>query len=324
VSFNLKVGEIKKAYLTEQEIWKIINQFFANGHFTTTYKYGLMKALIENLYNVDNRLVLTFDQVYFSFAKIYWNLVIHHDLNQLNTHNRQAGIQKELKEFQLMHGVPNKVVFDRLPSNLQLQLVERTKKVGARYVVGALYGDMEGSIYEFDKRTEYIKFNSSMYIFLQKYRQIVTHLTNYHLAKFLEKHNDKNKLEDVLLKVENISKRESLHAFYNILWKYETKECFYCGKVLSDKRIATHVDHFIPWSYIQSDNMWNLVLSCQSCNTKKSNKLAKSVYLEKMFVRNDNLKLTAVHNDFNYYSERKLEALYEFAGMNGYVENWAP
>ncbi|MED4617207.1 hypothetical protein ACFW0L_08715 [Priestia megaterium] len=146
MSFNLKVGEIKKAYLTEQEIWKIINQFFANGHFTTTYKYGLMKALIENLYNVDNRLVLTFDQVYFSFAKIYWNLVIHHDLNQLNTHNRQAGIQKELKEFQLMHGVPNKVVFDRLPSNLQLQLVERTKKVGARYVVGALYGDMEGSI----------------------------------------------------------------------------------------------------------------------------------------------------------------------------------
>jgi len=130
VSFNLKVGEIKKAYLTEQEIWKIINQFFANGHFTTTYKYGLMKALIENLYNVDNRLVLTFDQVYFSFAKIYWNLVIHHDLNQLNTPNRQAGIQKELKEFQLMYGVPNKVVFDRLPSNFQLQLVERTKKWG--------------------------------------------------------------------------------------------------------------------------------------------------------------------------------------------------
>ncbi|MEH7371196.1 HNH endonuclease domain-containing protein, partial [Priestia megaterium] len=179
-------------------------------------------------------------------------------------------------------------------------------------------------IYEFDKRTEYIKFNSSMYIFLQKYRQIVTHLTNYHLAKFLEKHNDKNKLDDVLLKVENISKHESLHAFYNILWKYETKECFYCGKRLSDKRIATHVDHFIPRSYIQSDNMWNLVLSCQSCNTKKSNKLAKSVYLEKMFVRNDNLKLTAVHNDFNYYSERKLEALYEYAGMNGYVENWSP
>ena len=42
------------------------------------------------------------------------------------------------------------------------------------------------------------------------------------------------------------------------------------------------------------------------------------------FVRNDNLKLTAVHNDFNYYSERKLEALYEYAGMNGYVENWSP
>ncbi len=156
-------------------------------------------------------------------------MVIHHDLNQLNIPNRQAGIQKELKEFQLMHRVPTQVVFDRLPSALQLQLVERTKKVGARYVVGALYGDMESSIYEFDKRTGYIKFNSSMYIFLQKYRQIVTHLTNYHLAKFLEKHNDKDRLEDIVLKVENILKRESLHAFYNILWKYETKECFYCG-----------------------------------------------------------------------------------------------
>lgn len=44
--------------------------------------------------------------------------------------------------------------------------------------------------------------------------------------------------------------------------EFENKECFYCGRKLSPKRID--VDHFIPWSFIKDDNLWNLVLACPS------------------------------------------------------------
>ncbi|WP_306453832.1 HNH endonuclease domain-containing protein [Bacillus sp. 7884-1] len=39
--------------------------------------------------------------------------------------------------------------------------------------------------------------------------------------------------------------------------------------LLSGKKRETHVDHFIPWSFVQADQLWNLVLSCNSCKVQK-------------------------------------------------------
>jgi len=49
--------------------------------------------------------------------------------------------------------------------------------------------------------------------------------------------------------------------------------CFYCDKLLPVEKQLIHVDHFIPWSYIFEDELWNLVLSCRTCNLKKHSSL---------------------------------------------------
>ena len=76
---------------------------------------------------------------------------------------------------------------------------------------------------------------------------------------------------------------------------------FIAGKELDSTNRNTHVDHFIPWSYIQNDNLWNLVLSCQACNGKKSDKLASGKYLHKLLPRNEVLFNRVSNEHMIYY-----------------------
>jgi CRISPR/Cas system Type II protein with McrA/HNH and RuvC-like nuclease domain len=34
-----------------------------------------------------------------------------------------------------------------------------------------------------------------------------------------------------------------------------------------------HVDHFIPWSFVKEDKMWNFVLSFPESNERKNNEI---------------------------------------------------
>ena len=44
------------------------------------------------------------------------------------------------------------------------------------------------------------------------------------------------------------------------------------------------IDHFVPWSYVAHDELWNLSPTTRSINSSKSNKLPKwNLYFEKLF-----------------------------------------
>ncbi|TCI39345.1 hypothetical protein EVJ29_01540 [Exiguobacterium sp. SH4S7] len=78
-------------------------------------------------------------------------------------------------------------------------------------------------------------------------------------------------MEQILSKLEFVSARQSLDEFKQILLSHGHPVCFYCTKPLRQ----THIDHFIPWSYMQNDVLWNFVLACPTCNTSKNNRMAK-------------------------------------------------
>lgn len=326
MSWDLKVGEIKGKYIVEEDIWQAMNNFYYRSHVTMSYKYGYFKALLENLYNVNEKLELDYESLFYSFTKIYWNLIVHHNLWQSNSKKQPSSIQKIFEKYCLEYEIPREWTFDQLPIEIQSKVIDNIKKVGKKYVIGAFYGDTEGIFYEFHLKNEYLRLNEPVYKFLQKHMRMLTSLTNYHLAKFLEKYNEVPTVEYLLTKVEVISERSSLTEFYNVLMKYEKNECFYCGKKLSSYKRKTHVDHFIPWSYVQSDLIWNLVLACDQCNLQKSDKMASEKYLEKILVRNNHLQsiIDESKNFFYTYEGQKLVNLYKYSRHNGYVEYWVP
>lgn len=113
------------------------------------------------------------------------------------------------------------------------------------------------------------------------------------------------------------------------------------------------MDHFIPWSYVAHDEMWNLIPSNASVNRSKSNNLPEwNLYFNKMANMEYDLYKSVVEYDsihklfekcyaknlqslwaleelyvkgnteevFKYKLEAHLHPLYEAARMQGYRE----
>ncbi|MFL6456241.1 MAG: HNH endonuclease [Nitrososphaeraceae archaeon] len=102
-------------------------------------------------------------------------------------------------------------------------------------------------------------------------------------AKFLEKIN--KGLPMLISKIEgHTPQRSSLERTRKVLSNY-FDSCFYCNRFLPQDKRSIHVDHFIPWSYIYEDEVWNLVLSCRECNLRKHGSLPSEDYIEHLLKR---------------------------------------
>lgn len=322
MAWNLRVGEIQSLYLTDSDVWQSIHHFFYHGKNTTTYKHGFFKALLESSVSANNNNEISYDTIFYSFTKMYWNLVIQHQLWQTNTHSQVSSVQKVIQEFAQKNQIPQKWNFEKLSDLQKINLVQQVKIVGKKYVIGATYGDFSGNIYTFDLKQEYLQMHPQFLKTLQTYRRILTNVTNYQLALFLEKFNEPEKVQNLLTKVEFVTNRQSLKEFQLLLEYAGIQHCFYCNRSLKK---AVHVDHFIPWSYFQNDLLWNFVLACPTCNTSKSDKLATDLYLDCLIMRNEQLKsISFLQHKFENYNSTKLENLYSYAKNNGLASDWTP
>ncbi|MFB9974356.1 HNH endonuclease [Allobacillus sp. SKP2-8] len=326
MSHRLKVGVLEEVDLIDEDIWRVFTIILSNkSKKSSTYKYALMKSIIENLYQVNENYELTYDQLAYVFAKVYWNLVINHNLTN---HNRghPSSVVSALQGFKEKYSIPREFNFDKINHELQLKIVSKVKSIMKINVFGALYGDTKKQFYGFDHNREYFKLNPRVHEFMLTYQRLIVHLTNYHMARMIEQLNDIPDINYLIGKVESIAKRSSLKPYENILLHYFESTCFYCGRDLY-KTKATHVDHFIPWSFVQSDHIWNLVLACNQCNTSKSDKLPDRQYLNFIIDRNEQLQEKVIENKqtlLENYKDKKIILLYDYSIKNGFDEIWVP
>lgn len=80
-------------------------------------------------------------------------------------------------------------------------------------------------------------------------------------------------------------KRRAVTLTRPIIGGYQNGLCFYCGESLGDA--TPHVDHLIPRSFLGHDEIWNLVLSHDSCNLSKSDNLPPEDYVLALHHRNE-------------------------------------
>jgi hypothetical protein len=84
----------------------------------------------------------------------------------------------------------------------------------------------------------------------------------------------------------DIPKRKSLSPYLTLIAKPAGHRCFYCDSPLTTD---IHVDHFLPWSFILEDKLWNLVPACggdNGCNLRKSNRIPDKLLTAKLIDRN--------------------------------------
>ena len=80
------------------------------------------------------------------------------------------------------------------------------------------------------------------------------------------------------------NKRTTISRLRPILNGYQHGNCFYCGENLDD---SIEVDHVIPRTAIEHDEIWNLVLAHEDCNRWKLDHLPPKPFVEKLIQRNE-------------------------------------
>jgi 5-methylcytosine-specific restriction endonuclease McrA len=83
---------------------------------------------------------------------------------------------------------------------------------------------------------------------------------NYYYSHFSKKYN-LYKADAYKVTLEDIKKL------------YSAKQCFYCSRELTEEEKT--VDHKLPVSKGGTNEITNLVICCQTCNSKKSNQTAE-------------------------------------------------
>lgn len=325
--WEIQRADYLQTSLSEDEIWYKINYFYSSSSKKrSTYKFGLIKAILDSVfstYYLDSGYYLSYDNLFEKFAHNYWNLVTKYQFKQMRKDGRSevSAIEQILMQYKNEKLGEAFIEFDSICTDDKKRIVTLVKNECKKNVLGALYKDFGGAIYSFDIKGEGLYLNPIFYEFFCKYKVEIEKINYYEWAKFLETVNSEEKLVRVIDKLElSTPKRTDLSVYRMILEKeFEQHNCFYCGRKLSEK---IHVDHFIPWSFVKDDMIWNFVLACPACNIKKNNNLADKTYIDAIIRRNEilitNTTNSLVIEQLKTYSHERITSLWKYATMSGY------
>lgn len=331
--WRLQRGEYTKEYLSEDEIWTKFNYIFSTKSTNrTSYKFCFIKSLLENIFNVDEEGYLSYEHIYEKFSEIYWYLTIRYKLKQGDTgvNNAESKTSVEIIFESFMQKYPtlsSQMSFEAIDENIKMQIINEIKKKCKRNVIGAIYGDTDGTFYTFDLAKEILKLHPDVLKFFKKYKHILLKLNHYEWIKFLEKVNREEDSYSLAEKLDYATKRSNLTVYRDLLYEdFGRHNCFYCGQQL---KATMEVDHFIPWVFVRDDKLWNFVLSCRQCNNSKRDRLSDRNYIRKLLDQNDYIvtrsdNIYIVKKEYKIYHPDKIVEMYNCAEFNGFETGWMP
>jgi CRISPR/Cas system Type II protein with McrA/HNH and RuvC-like nuclease domain len=76
------------------------------------------------------------------------------------------------------------------------------------------------------------------------------------------------------------------------------------------------VDHVIPWSFIYSNDLWNLVITSKSFNSQKNNRTPDRQVIERLQKRNQKLLTSDIDEKLKQELEISVEQNYLLKFLN--------
>lgn len=117
-----------------------------------------------------------------------------------------------------------------------------------------------------------IELNSIWVEYLQKHQGILRGFIFWHLVKFVQKNNPN--VIGLSEKLQKPTERDLKLA--NRFWKGYIAEnpdvtCIYSGQPITFQNLS--LDHFLPWSYVVHDQLWNIIPTPKNINSGKNDGL---------------------------------------------------
>lgn len=282
------------------QLWLAVIERMNNDN---TYKLAWGRAILEICHSMtilgNHEVVISFDDISENILKYYWNQTYFFDLVQGPAGSRpviQQITDEMIIKFKLTEKSNIPVWFDYAKQKLQInkkyyqKQINRISKAATVDVCWRFLkvGDDTLPLYKLDIKERTITFTKDQIVSLKEYAFVLSQLFNYRWAQLLEKFNQSPRIVSKVNGSANEKIRRSNLTRFKValLSQYENGAIdFYSGDLLDPKDIT--LDHVIPWSYMYSDDIWNLVLTSKSHNSAKSNNTPSEEDIKRLKVRNN-------------------------------------
>lgn len=274
-----------------------------------TYKLAWGRAILESLakdeafYDESRCVCLKFSTIAKFMLKYYWNQMFFFNLKQ--SPKRIPVVcqytQKLIDEYQKISNSNLPVWFNEGIN----KITEKNSKIYNQIIYqssNALHRDVswrfkmvsgkELPVYKLkiftNKNESQVVFYEDAALELKEYSIILTKLLNFKWSQLLEKFNYAPKISTKITCISNnkINRNNLTKYKEQLLKEFNDGRIidFYTGKELDKNNIS--VDHVLPWSFMFSDDIWNLVLTSKEINSSKSNSIPSNDIIERLKQRN--------------------------------------
>ena len=247
---------------TKMNVWEIMISMVANAWYPVNY-FRLSFGKSESLYEA----ILALQRE----NNIPINIGIKDFIILLQALTQRPEIRKQLNFLQL--NVPFRFLRPWIDTSDDREMVKRSQTFE------------NGCLYKLEKEngTLWIELNPIWLTYLQENYDILSSFAYWGLTNFLQVRNPNvPNIPNKLIKKEERNSLSAQRKFWNTAINAGLEvRCLYTNKLLVEREYD--LDHFIPWSFVSHDLLWNLMPADSSINSSKSNKLPDlNLYLPKL------------------------------------------
>ncbi len=164
--------------------------------------------------------------------------------------------------------------------------------------------DVKKPIYCFD--SEYLRdcraiiFHQDWVEYIAENYSIIRGWVSWEWLKYMQRCNPS--VPNVVHKLFPLQQRESLNSqtkFWQLVLEHTDVRCIYSNIILTTDNIS--LDHYLPWSFVAHDQLWNLIPTIPSVNSSKSNNIPS---VDKYFAKLVELQYVGLTVSYNYLPEQ--------------------
>ena len=270
-----------------------LGQLFRNT--TECYKFFWFKAIVKKV--TKGKLELTYEELVDEMIADAWYMVTEYHLNlgpkdtleSLVTLIKQKNPELKSKEektliIDFLKNTEDKELISKkraltynVPYRLQSPFLENLKgkdwNVGETKLIEKINQENR-LIYYFtalNGLATKIIIQKDWAEYIVKNQQIIWGWLEYNMILYIQKRNPNVPgIADKLYPPKE-RKLEKIKNYWKLILSLEPIREIYGDEILTEQNIS--IDHFVPWSYVAHDEMWNLNPTTKSINSSKSNNL---------------------------------------------------
>lgn len=269
------------------------------------YKFFWFKAIVAKI--IEGKYELTYEELVDEMIADAWYMVTEYHLNlgpkdtlenlvnlikiknpKLKSCEKRATIINFLKNTDDKEIISKKRTLTyNVPYRLQSPFMESLKgkgwNVGENELISKINQEKRLMYYftALNGLSTVIKVQEDWGMYIQKNQEIIRGWLEYNMILYLQRRNPSVPgIADKLMPPQE-RKLEEVKKYWKLILTLEPVKEIYGGKILTEKDMS--IDHFVPWSYVAHDEMWNLNPTTKSINSSKSNNLPDwNTYFERL------------------------------------------